>query len=97
MEKTIQFILSQKLEKKRKQIDAIDHQLLILLNRRLRLALEVGNIKDKVGKKIYDSPREKKVLERLRVKNKGPMTEDQLKKIFGAIMKVCRGSQTLNI
>ena len=46
-----------------------------------------------MGKKIYDPRREKKVLERLKLKNKGPLKEEDLKKIFTTIMKVCRKSQ----
>ena len=41
-----------------------------------------------MGKKIYDPGREKEVLERLKRKNKGPLKEEDLKKIFTTIMKV---------
>lgn len=85
--------LSQKLEEKRKKIDLIDQKLLTLFNQRLRIALEIGKIKKEMGKKIYDSKREKEVLERLKRKNKGPLKEKDLKKIFTTIMSVCRQSQ----
>jgi len=47
-----------------------------------------------MGEKIYDPRREEEVLERLKIKNKGPLHEEDLKKIFKTMMKVCRESQT---
>jgi len=84
---------SKKLEKKRKGIDLIDQKLLILLNQRLLIALEIGKIKKEIGKKIYDPKREKEVLEKLNQKNRGPLKQEDLKKIFTTIMKVCQRSQ----
>jgi chorismate mutase/prephenate dehydratase len=85
--------LLQKLKKKRKEIDLIDQKLLTLLNQRLRIAQEIGKIKKEMGKKIYDPEREKEILEKLKIKNKGPMKEEGLKKVFNIIIKVCRKSQ----
>ena len=85
--------LSQRLRIRRKKIDLIDRKLLSLLNQRLRIALEIGKIKKQMGTKIYDPKREKEVLERLSPTNRGPLNEDDLKKIFVTIMKVCRRSQ----
>jgi chorismate mutase/prephenate dehydratase len=83
----------QKLKKKRKNIDLIDRKLLNLLNQRLRLAIEVGNIKKKMGEKIRDPRREEEVLERLKKIDRGPLREEDLEKIFKTIMRVCRKSQ----
>lgn len=85
--------LLQNLKEKRKEIDLIDQKLLILLNQRLRIALEIGKIKKEMGKKIYDPVREKEVLERLKRKNKGLLKKKDLKKIITTIMKVCGKSQ----
>jgi chorismate mutase/prephenate dehydratase len=85
--------LYKKLKEEREKIDLIDQKLLTLLNQRLRIALEIGKIKKEMGKKIYDSKREGEVLKRLKRKNKGPLKEKNLKKIFTTIMKVCRKSQ----
>jgi chorismate mutase-like protein len=82
-----------KLREKRKKIDLIDRKLLSLLNQRLRIALEVGKIKKKMGAKIHDPRREEEVLERLRKINKGPLPEEDLEKIFRVMMRVCRKSQ----
>jgi chorismate mutase/prephenate dehydratase len=86
--------LLQGLKKKRKEIDLIDQKLLTLLNQRLRIAQKIGKIKKKMGKKIYDPRREKEILDGLKRKNKGPLKEENLKKIFITIMKACRKFQT---
>lgn len=83
----------QELKKNRKELDLLDKKLLTLLNRRLRITLEIGKIKKGIGKKIYDAEREKEILDRLKRKNKGPLKKGDLKKIFATIMKVCRRSQ----
>ena len=93
MKKEVQSDLSRKLKKKRKEINLLDLKLLTLLNQRLRMALETGKIKKEMGKKIDDPRREKEVLERLKLKNKGPLKDEDLKKIFTTIIKVCRKSQ----
>jgi chorismate mutase-like protein len=93
MKKETQSDFSQKLKTKRKVLDLIDQKLLTLLNQRLRIALEIGKIKKAMSKKIYDPRREKEVLERLKRKNIGPLKEEDLKKIFKTIMKICRQSQ----
>jgi len=82
-----------KLEKKREEINLLDQTLLTLLNQRLRIALEMGKIKKEMGKRVYDPKREKELLERLKLKNKGPLREKDLKEIFKTIMRVCRRSQ----
>ncbi len=85
--------LFRELKKRRKEIDLIDQKLLTLLNQRLRHALEMGKIKKEIGKKVYDPKREKEVLGRLKLKNKGPLREKDLKEIFKTVIRVCRGSQ----
>ena len=93
MKKETQSDFLKKLKTKRKEIDLIDQKLLILLNQRLRIVLEIGKIKKEMGKKIYDPVREKEILGRLKQKNKGPLKEEDLKKIFTTIMKMYRKSQ----
>jgi len=93
MKKVVRSALPEKLIKKRKELDLINQKLLTLLNQRLRIALEVGKVKREMGKKIYDKEREKEILDRLTQKNRGPLKEKDLRKIFTMIMKVCRQSQ----
>ena len=85
--------LAKRLKENRMKIDLIDQKLLGLLNQRLRITLEIGNVKKEMGIKIYDPGREKEVLERLSPRNRGSLKEEDLKKIFATIIKVCRRSQ----
>ena len=80
------------LEKKRKEIDQTDQRLLNLLNQRIRLVSEAIAIKKEMGEKIRNTRREKEILEKLKLKNKGPLKEEELEKIFHAIMRMCRNS-----
>ena len=78
------------MKKKRKEIDRVDRQLLDLLNQRVRLVSEANAVKRQMGEKFRDLKREKEILERLKKKLKGPLTEKELEKIFRAIMGMCR-------
>ena len=93
MKKEVRSDLPKKLIEKRKELDLINQKLLALLNQRLRITLEIGKVKKEIGKKIHDTEREKEVLDRLKQKNRGPLKEEDLRKIFATIMKVCRQSQ----
>jgi chorismate mutase-like protein len=93
MKKEAQSDFSKRLKKNREALDLLDRKLLTLLNQRLRITLRIGKIKKSTGKKIYDPEREKDILERLQRKNKGPLNKEDLRKIFGMIMNVCRRSQ----
>jgi len=85
--------LFEQLKHQRKKIDLVDGQLLKLVNRRLRIAFKLGKIKKKMGSEIHDPRREEEVLERLKLKNKGPLKDEDLKKIFETIIRICRRSQ----
>jgi chorismate mutase/prephenate dehydratase len=85
----------QAMRERRKQIDLIDQKLLSLLNQRLSIALKIGKIKKERGEKIYNPKREDEILKRLNLINRGSLKEEDLKKIFKKIMRVCRKSQNL--
>lgn len=74
----------------RDQIDAIDAQLLELLNRRARVAQEVGHVKNKVDAPIFRPEREAQVLRGIIDGNPGPLGNSELKTIFREIMSACR-------
>jgi chorismate mutase len=80
------------LRTKRVEIDQVDQKLLILLNRRIRLVSEAIAVKREMGEKIRNLKREKEILEKLKSKNKGPLKEVELKKVFRAIIGMCRRS-----
>lgn len=82
--------LSSGLKKKRKEIDRVDRRLLNLLNERIRLVSEAIAIKQATGEKIRIPQREGEILERLKLRNKGPLKEEELERIFRAIIGLCR-------
>lgn len=71
----------------RKQIDAVDSELLRLLNERAKLAQTVGGIKDG---QIYRAEREAQVLRRLCAENPGPLKAENIQHLFREIMSACR-------
>jgi len=93
MKKEVRSHLSLKLIKRRKELDLINEKLLTLLNQRLRITMDIGKVKKEMGKKIYDAERENEIFDRLKQKNRGPLKEEDLRKIFATIMRVCRQSQ----
>ncbi len=74
----------------RDQIDAIDSQLLDLLNRRARVAQEVGHVKNKVDAPVFRPEREAQVLRGIADRNPGPLGNNELQTIFREIMSACR-------
>jgi len=93
MKKEVRSQSLQALKERRRQIDLIDQKLLFLLNRRLSIVLEIGKIKKERREKIYNPKREDEILKRLNLINRGPLKEEDMKKIFKKIMMVCRKSQ----
>lgn len=74
------------LDELRKAIDALDDQILPLLNRRAELAMEIGRIKKQVGAPLHVPSRERDVINRLVSRNTGPMTATAITEIYRAIM-----------
>ena len=58
----------------RKKIDAVDNEIVRLLNERYRTAIEIGTWKKDRTAAVYVPEREKAVLDRLCDLNKGPMS-----------------------
>ena len=74
------------IENPRVEIDAIDIELLRLLNMRAAIALRVGAAKTSVETSLCDPNREKEVLSRLRQENTGPFDEHSVDNIFQRII-----------
>lgn len=77
----------------RQAIDEIDDKIMALINQRLLLAKQVGDFKKQDGIGITDSHREKEIMNRLLEKNKGPVSDNGLRNIFGAIIAEGRNVQ----
>lgn len=74
----------------RTQIDALDQQLLTLLNQRAALAHEVGEIKRVEGSPVFRPERETQVIQGLQSANPGPLKRDSVGFIWREIMSACR-------
>ena len=74
----------------RRKIDRLDAAILSLLNQRLRLVGQIGGIKGRYDLPFYDPTREKKIFERLKKQNHGPLTDDALRRIFGELFSAAR-------
>jgi chorismate mutase / prephenate dehydratase len=70
----------------RVEIDAIDTEILRLLNKRAEIALRVGAAKTVVDTSLCDPKRESEVLERLTRENPGPFDEQSIENIFQRII-----------
>ncbi|MBK9133471.1 MAG: prephenate dehydratase [Betaproteobacteria bacterium] len=78
----------------RAQIDAVDRELLTLLNRRARLALEVGEIKKREGSPVFRPEREAQVIDGLKAANAGPLKSDSVAPIWREVMSACRSLES---
>ena len=78
----------------RNQIDAVDRELLELLNRRAALAQAVGEVKKKEGTVVFRPEREAQVIDGLKAVNPGPLKAESVAPIWREIMSACRALET---
>jgi chorismate mutase len=76
----------------REEIDSIDSELISLLESRLNLSLQIGKLKKKMDKDLYDEDREAEILKKIDELALIYPKED-LKSIFMAIMKTSLNKQ----
>jgi len=74
----------------RRRIDAIDEQLMRLLNSRSACALEIGYIKRALKLPIYSPEREAWILERVMRENPGPLDALAIRRVFERIIDEAR-------
>lgn len=77
----------------RGEIDSIDLGLLDLLNRRTRLAEEIGRIKESLELPIHEPAREIEVVRNVTAHNQGPLASEALERIFERIIYEMRKVQ----
>ena len=82
---------SLELRRLRTKIDALDQQIVALLNARAVLALEVGRAKAAIGRQaIRDLEREREVLIRIAMGNDGPMPQADLLALYRRLFAATR-------
>ena len=74
----------------RKRIDGIDEKLVELLNQRARAAAAIGKLKRAASEPVYQPQRENEVLEQVQKLNAGPLSDEQLKRLFKCIVDEAR-------
>jgi len=77
---------TEKVNNPRAEIDAIDDQLLQLLNKRAEIALRVGAVKARDDASLCDHNREHEVLARLCSQNRGPFDDQSIFNIFQRVI-----------
>ena len=80
--------MTDQLKQYRDKIDAIDDEVLKLVNARAKLARQIGGLKE--DGVIYRPEREAQVLRRLQAQNQGPLENEAVSHIFRAVMSNCR-------
>jgi chorismate mutase/prephenate dehydratase len=77
------------IEKLRREIDAVDDELLKLINRRAGLARRIGALKE--GASVYRPEREAQILARMQKENPGPLPAERVAALFAEVISACRG------
>lgn len=78
------------MDKLRQQIDALDRQLVDLLNDRARLANKIGEVKKTLALPVYNPKRETEVMQNVMNHSKGPMEPAAIKRLFERIIDETR-------
>lgn len=73
----------------RGQIDAIDQQLLALLNSRAQVAEKVGEVKKREGTPFFRPDRVARVIEQIQNANPGPLKNEHIAAVWREIMSAC--------
>ena len=79
----------------RRRIDAIDEQLMRLLNSRSACAVEIGRIKRALGLSVYQPEREAWILERVMRESPGPLDPTAVRRIFERVIDESRRLERL--
>ena len=82
--------MTRSLQELRSAIDAVDRELLALLNRRAGLANEVGELKRAEGSPVFRPEREAQVIAALQERNPGPLKGNNVAAIWREVMSACR-------
>lgn len=81
---------SNPLDQVRQRIDKIDSQIEKLISERAQCALDVATIKRESGEfNFYRPEREAQVLQKIKIKNSGILSDDEMARLFREIMSAC--------
>ncbi|NMC74817.1 MAG: chorismate mutase [Geobacteraceae bacterium] len=74
----------------RAEIDRLDSELLKIFNQRAVLALRIGELKKEKGLPIFDPGREKKIFQRMKNDNPGPLDDQAIVRLFERVIDESR-------
>jgi chorismate mutase/prephenate dehydratase len=83
-----------KIKPLRQKIEAVDRQMLRLLNERAEIVVEVGKMKSENNMDSYDPQREDEILGALVLQNNGPFPKQAVFPVFREIISACRSLET---
>lgn len=81
----------------RDEIDAIDEQLVDLLNRRSQCAIEIGRIKRKLDMPVYSPAREMEVIKHVINSSRGPLDAGAVRRLFERIIDESRRIERITV
>jgi chorismate mutase-like protein len=81
----------------RTNIDALDLQILSLLNARTKIVEVIGQIKEQHKLPVYEPKREDEVYRNVLTNNQGPLPPEAVKRIFERIIDEMRTLQKLRM
>ena len=79
-----------KLEEFRVLVDDVDRRIVALLNERTRVVENIGRVKRQTQMPIYEPRREDQVFANVSATNRGPLTEEAVRRIFERIIDEMR-------
>ncbi len=74
----------------RMEIDRLDNELLRIFNQRAELALRIGELKKGAGLPIFDPGREKRIFQRMKSDNPGPLDDQAIVRLFERVIDESR-------
>jgi len=80
----------EKIQSLRQRIEAVDDEILKLLNHRAQIVQEVGKVKSEIKMEYYSPGREEEILRRLGAQSSGPFPRWAIPSVFREIISACR-------
>jgi len=74
----------------REEINRLDDELLKIFNQRADLALKIGEIKKERQLPVYDPDREKRIFQRMKAMNPGPLEDEAIVRLFERVIDESR-------
>src|SRR5271168_2863318 len=78
------------IETLRARMDELNLKILRLVSARASVATEIGRLKHHEGGEVYQPVRERAIIEKMIAENPGPLTDEQVKRIYVEIISACR-------